>query len=41
MHIQQVKLETDEEGVGDHDDLPNGKKNLQLGRLQKQNQPWK
>jgi hypothetical protein len=35
-----VKLETDEEGVGDHDDLPNGKKKLQLRRLQKQDQPW-
>jgi hypothetical protein len=39
MHIQQVKLEMDEEGVGDHDDLPNGQKFLQLRRLQKQNQP--
>jgi hypothetical protein len=36
-----VRLETGkEEGVGDHDDLPNGKKKLQLRRLQKQNQPW-
>jgi hypothetical protein len=40
-HIQQVKLETDkEEGMGDHDDLPNGQKFLQLRRLQKQDQPW-
>jgi hypothetical protein len=38
MHIQQVKLEPDE-GVGDHDDLPNGQKFLQLRRLQKQDQP--
>jgi len=28
VHIQQVKLETDEEGVGDHDDLSNGQKIL-------------
>ena len=39
VHIQQVKLETGEEGMGDHDDLPNGQKVLQLRRLQKQNQP--
>jgi hypothetical protein len=39
MHIQQVKLETDEENMGDHDDLPNCRKFLQLGRLQKQDQP--
>jgi hypothetical protein len=39
MHIQQVRLETDEEGMGDHDDLPNGPKFLQLGRLQQKNQP--
>jgi hypothetical protein len=39
MHIQQVRLETDEEGVGDHDDLPNGPKFLQLWRLQQKNQP--
>ena len=35
IHIQQVKLETDEEGVGDHSDLPMCRKFLQLGRLQK------
>ena len=28
MHIQQVKLEMDEGGVGDCDDLPNGQKFL-------------
>jgi hypothetical protein len=39
MHIQQVKLETDE-GVGDHDDLPNGQKFLQLGRLQQKTSHW-
>jgi hypothetical protein len=39
MHIQQVKLETDEENMGDHDDLPNCRNFLQLGRLQKQDQP--
>jgi hypothetical protein len=39
MHIQRVKLETDEEGMGDHGDLPMCKKKLQLGRLQKQSQP--
>ena len=33
VHIQQVKLETDQEGMGDHDDLPNGQKFLQLRRL--------
>jgi hypothetical protein len=35
MHIQQVKLETNEEGMGDFSDLPMSQKNLQLGRLQK------
>jgi hypothetical protein len=35
MHIQQVKLETDEEGMGDFSDLPMYRKVLQLGRLQK------
>jgi hypothetical protein len=35
MHIQQVRLEADEEGMGDHSDLPNCRKFLQLGRLQK------
>jgi hypothetical protein len=39
MHIQQVKLESDEENMGDHYDLPNCRKFLQLGRLQKQDQP--
>jgi hypothetical protein len=40
VHIQQVKLEVDEEeGMGDHDDLPNCRKFLQLRRLQKQDQP--
>jgi hypothetical protein len=38
MHIQQVKLETDE-GMGDRDDLPNGQNFLQQRRLQQQNQP--
>jgi hypothetical protein len=40
VHIQQVKLEMDEEGVGDHDDLPNGQKFLQRRRLHEQTQPW-
>ena len=40
MHIQQVKLETDEENMGDHDDLPNCRKFLQLRRLHEQSQPW-
>jgi hypothetical protein len=36
VHIQQVKLEADEEeSMGDHDDLPNCRKFLQLRRLQK------
>jgi hypothetical protein len=39
VHIQQVKLETDEGGMGDHDDLPMCQKFLQLRRLQKQSQP--
>jgi hypothetical protein len=39
MHIQQVKLETDEEGMGDHDDLLMCQKNLQLRRLHEQSQP--
>ena len=34
-----MKLEIDEVGMGDHDDLPNGQKFLQLRRLQQQNQP--
>jgi hypothetical protein len=33
MHIQQVKLEADEEGMGDHSDLPNCRKFLQPRRL--------
>jgi hypothetical protein len=39
VHIQQVKLEMDEGGMGDHDDLPMCKKNLQLRRLHEQDQP--
>jgi hypothetical protein len=40
MHIQQVKLEeTEEEGMGDHDDLPNFKQIFQLRRLNEQSQP--
>jgi hypothetical protein len=40
MHIQQVRLETDEEdGMGDRDDLSNGQNLLQLRRLQTLNQP--
>jgi hypothetical protein len=39
MHIQQVKLEADEEGMGDHSDLPNCRKFLQLERLHEQGQP--
>jgi hypothetical protein len=39
MHIQQVKLETDEEdGMGDHGDLPNGQKILQLRKLHEPSQ---
>jgi hypothetical protein len=34
VHIQQVKLETDEGGMGDHDDLLMCQKKLQLRRLQ-------
>jgi hypothetical protein len=37
MHIQQVKLEAKEEGMGDHDDLLMCQKNLQLRRLHKPN----
>ena len=40
VHIQQVKLEMDEGGMGDHDDLPMCQKNLQLRRLHEQDQPW-
>jgi hypothetical protein len=40
MHIQQVRLEADEEeGMGDHSDLPICRKFLQLGRLHEQGQP--
>jgi Cu2+-containing amine oxidase len=39
MHIQQVKLVADEEGMGDHSDLPICRKFLQLGRLHEQSQP--
>jgi hypothetical protein len=40
MHIQQVKLEAaEEEGMGDHDDLPNFKQIFQLRRLNEQSQP--
>jgi hypothetical protein len=34
VHIQQVKLEMDEGGMGDHGDLPMCQKFLQLRRLQ-------
>jgi hypothetical protein len=34
-----VKLEADEEGMGDHSDLPNCRKFLQLERLHEQGQP--
>jgi hypothetical protein len=40
VHIQQVKLETDEGGMGDHNDVLMCQKNLQLRRLQKRSQPW-
>jgi hypothetical protein len=40
VHIQQVKLETDEGGMGDHDDLLMCQKFLQLRRLHEQSQPW-
>jgi hypothetical protein len=39
MHIQQVKLEADEEGMGDHGDLLMCQKFLQLRRLHEQGQP--
>jgi hypothetical protein len=35
-----VKLETDEGGMGDHDDLLMCQKFLQLRRLHEQSQPW-
>jgi hypothetical protein len=40
MHIQQAKLEPNEGGMGDHDDLPNGQNFLQMRRLHEQDQPW-
>jgi hypothetical protein len=40
VHIQQVKLETDEGGMGDCDDLLMCQKKLQLRRLHEQSQPW-
>jgi hypothetical protein len=40
MHIQQVKLEADEEGMGDHSDLPMCRKFLQLRRLHEQASHW-
>jgi hypothetical protein len=36
-----VKLETDEGGMGYHDDLLMCQKFLQLRRLHEQSQPWK
>jgi hypothetical protein len=39
VHIQQLKLEVDKKGVGDHDDLSIGQNLLQLRRLQRQSQP--
>jgi len=39
MHIEQVKLETKEEGMGDHDDLLMCRRFLQLRRLYEQSQP--
>jgi hypothetical protein len=40
VHIQQVKLDADdEEGMGDHSDLPMCRKFLQLRRLHEQSQP--
>jgi hypothetical protein len=33
--------EDEKDGMGDHDDLPNGQNLLQLGRLQRQSQPQK
>jgi hypothetical protein len=40
MHIQQVKLGVDAEGMGDHNDLPMSRKFLQLRRLHEQSEPW-
>jgi hypothetical protein len=40
VHIQQVKLEIDQGGMADHNDLLMCQKILQLRRLQKQSQPW-
>jgi hypothetical protein len=39
MHIQQVRLETNGDGMGDHDDQSHDQKFLQLWRLQQKNQP--
>jgi hypothetical protein len=39
MHIQQMRLEVDEDDMGDHDDLPIYRKKMQLRRLHKQIQP--
>jgi hypothetical protein len=39
MHIQQVRLEADEDDMGDHDDLPICKNKMQLRRLHEQRQP--
>jgi hypothetical protein len=39
VHIQQLKLEADEGGMGDHDDLLMCPKFLQLRRLHEQSQP--
>jgi hypothetical protein len=39
VHIQQMNLETDEGGMGDHGDLLMCQKFLQLRRLHEQNQP--
>jgi hypothetical protein len=40
VHIQQVKLEADEQGMGDHDDLLMCQIFLQLRRLHEQSHPW-
>jgi hypothetical protein len=40
MHIQQVRLETDGEGVGDHDDLPNGQKFCSCGDCNRKPSHW-
>jgi hypothetical protein len=33
-------IEDEEDGMGDHSDLPNHRKVLQLRRLHEQSQPW-